>query len=96
MAVYFAVVAFYPLVSVIILRLMGIDDQLTAQIINEYSLLIYYTVAYAGIIILFFFGTKGIFNALIAFIIYTIGYFALSITRKLVYTDSKEDTIATT
>ena len=92
MVSWYSIILIYPLISFVILRLLGNDGNPIVQIASEYYLWIAYSLFYVGLIIFFFFGTHGVLNVVLAFILYTIGYFVVSVLRKTVWTDYKEET----
>ena len=87
----YSIVLLYPFISVIILRLLGEEGNILVQIASEWYLFIAYTLLYIGVIVLFFFGVHFVLSTFVAFLMFTVGYFALSVVRKTIWTDTKED-----
>lgn len=82
----------YPIISFLINRfIMGEDGSPLSQIASEAYLWFGYSITYIAIIALVFFGTKIILNTLLAFIVYSIGYFVISILRKTIFTDTTSE-----
>jgi hypothetical protein len=82
----FGMIVFYPIVSVLITRFLGISDPVLAQLKNEYYLWFGFTLVYVGAIVLFFSGTSVILNSILSYLVYTILYFAIAIARKTIFT----------
>lgn len=90
MADFYGIILLYPIISVIILKFLGADENLPNQILGEYYLLLGYTIAYIAVIFIFMFGVNWEMDYVVAFILYTIGYFVVSILRKTLYTGTTE------
>ena len=88
MTFYYIVIPFYPLISVVILKVLGEDGDILKQILNEYYLWGGITLFYCALLIALLFGTGHLLSAVISFIFYTIVYFGISIARKTIWTES--------
>ena len=92
MATFYAIILLYPIISFLFNKfVVGEDGSILLQIASEIYLWIGFTITYIGVIILLYFGTGGALSLFWAFIFYTIGYFAVSVIRKTIFTDTKED-----
>lgn len=86
MSYYYGVVLLYPLISVLITRVLGTQGGWGKQIKNEYYLLGGVFLVYAAILFVLLV-PKVKLGAFPDFIIFTIFYFAVSILRKTAFTE---------
>lgn len=97
MPAYFILVFFYPLISTIILKILGEDGNTVTQILNEYFLWLGIFFLYGAILVLLFFGRHGHpLSAFWSFLLFTIVYFSISVARKTIWTESSESSIVST
>ena len=94
MASFYALILLYPFISLGITKLLGNEGDLLGQFKEELRLFFGFTLAYIGVICLFLFGFDGVLDVVIAFIVYTILYFAVSIFRKTIYTGTTDDAMS--
>lgn len=89
MAEIYVLLIFYPFISLFINKyLLDNQGELLVQIASEWYLFFACILFYIGLIIIFFFGTKTPFSAFLAYILFTIFYFAISISRKTIFTNT--------
>jgi|SRR5271157_375092 len=88
MATYYAAVIFYGLISAIVAKFY-FNQPFFKALQNEYYLWVGITLVYYALFLMLLSGFQPI-SALLDFIIYTIVYFAISIGRKFVFTESTD------
>ena len=90
---WYGIVLLYPIISALINKyLLGNGDAgIFSHIGNEYWLLGAIGLCYAGFVSFFFYGTGFVLSQFWALVLFSIVYFAISLVRKTIWTEHKEE-----
>jgi hypothetical protein len=81
---YFGYVILYPFISAMVTRFVfRASTSILKTLKNDFYLWAAFTLGWVGVNIMLFAFLRLVFSDLIAFIIYTIAYFLLSVVRKI-------------
>lgn len=86
----FGLVIFYPLISIGVNYILGNSKISLESIWQEYYLWGGFSLVFIGLYFILFLGSRTVLPVWLVFTVYTIGYFGISIFRKMVWNESKD------